>query len=121
MKKFLKAVLIIILCITISFALLVCHGQYTIWKYMTPYRHIVDLRMAEKDVLRTEGKPAAIINDDAAFEKWMHDRPPHGRLADRLGKKIYVFRADPFNDGEGMVVYIVFDKDGIAKKAILGG
>jgi hypothetical protein len=102
--------------------LMMCHGEYTVWRYMAPYRKLVNAGATEREVIAQEGQPSGIIANRKQFRKWVAEFPPmRFRHLVSEDHKAYVYWADPWSDSEGYVVYILFDNQGRVCQVVLGG
>ena len=91
------------------------------WRYMRPYRSLVARHATEQHVIEEIGKPNAIYCTRAEFEKALSDfgGPNTARLWS--GGHVLMQYADPWHDGEGLVMYIAFNAKGMAAATELVG
>jgi len=98
MKKTLLTIGIVVAVLIAPIGFLFCRANYFHWKYMAPYRHLLEIRATKQQVIAQEGKYGFM----GANKYW------------RTSEKALLYWADPYpwNPGEGYVVFIYFDKQG---------
>ncbi len=91
------------------------------WRYVRPYRSLVARHATERQVLRETGKPSAVYRSRAEFQRALRDfsGPKTAKLWS--GGPVLMQYADPWGDGEGLVVYTAFDAKGRAVATELVG
>jgi hypothetical protein len=109
--------------VTVTFFLLFIGYEryFVVWNYMRPYNQLVKNKATESMILKQEGKPWAIVTDDASLLKWRKSFPLRDRRLAHLGNKAIIYPADPWGDQDGFVVYIFIDERRRATDAILAG
>ncbi len=118
--KLVWASAILAFLLTVGFAL-TKYRNYKIETFMAPYNELVDSAAGEKEAVAQLGKPNEVITSKAAFNKWTRDFKPLTNERIHFEYKVLVYWADPWDDGEGYVVYLFIDQHHIVRHAVLGG
>lgn len=107
-----KSCLIICLLFLVLLISLVCYSRYYIpWKYLKDYRELVNSRADIKQIKAVLGNPNAVIDNKIKYNEWNKDFPFDKDYNYKDGEKVLVFYADPWQDGDGNVVYLRLDKN----------
>ncbi|MHB1456861.1 MAG: hypothetical protein ACYC0V_08115 [Armatimonadota bacterium] len=93
---------------------------YKYWAYMRPYREMVAHGATRKQVISQEGEPMDIVADQYSLAVHTRRDKPFAVLPPLRGGSVLVYPADPYNDGEGYVLYLVFNRKGVLVHATLG-
>jgi hypothetical protein len=91
------------------------------WRYMAPYRGLVAQHATAQQVIAEIGEPNKVFGTKAEFSVSLYDFSDSGSASLWSGGPVFMDYADPWHDGEGMVVYLAFDSKGRAAQTQLVG
>ena len=86
---------------------------------MAPYREYIRQRHNMATVIAREGKPLEEVASKEQLDLALYSRKPLSPIPDFRGGRAIIYPADPYNDGEGYLVILLFDKKGIITNAVL--
>lgn len=119
--RYVLSVLLLPFILVLLLTSLRSYFQYQLWMYMAPYRSLMNTHADEKRVIDELGTPIAVITDYAELRHWTARFAPRRAIDFASGNKVFIYWADPWNDAEGHVVYILFGNRGIVKRVVFGG